>query len=124
LHLRVFRLPSSTPHTVLHKAATLADGTDVPSDIGPDHLASTTAAMVATAKDAVKTVKASPAMKKRSVDVIDEIRENKKVSKSMLASSPSELRHDFTFSFAITHTVSIAQLRLRPYAQPGIRCVC
>jgi hypothetical protein len=42
------------------------------------------------------------------VDVVDETKENQKVSKSMLASSPFELKRDFAFSFAITYAVSIA----------------
>jgi hypothetical protein len=77
--------------------------------VGPGRLASTTSAVVGTAQDEMMTVQeTSPATKKRSVDVAYEAKEDKKLSKSMSASSPSELRRDATDSFAITHAVSIA----------------
>jgi hypothetical protein len=68
------------------------EGTNIPNLIGLGQLALTTSAEVDTAKEAVKTVKkASPTMKKGSLDVADETKEDKKVSKSVSTSNPSEL---------------------------------
>jgi hypothetical protein len=98
-------------HTMPRKAALSAEATDIPSLIGPVLLASTTSAMVDTAKDAVKTVKkAFPATRRRPGDVSDESEEAKRVSMLMSTPSPSDLRHDCAFLFVIARAVSIARL--------------
>jgi hypothetical protein len=58
----------------------------------PARLASITSPAIHTAQDAVQTVKkASPATKKRSGNLSDEVREANNVSKAMSTSTPSDL---------------------------------
>jgi hypothetical protein len=76
------------------KAAPPAEGTDIPEPRRSGRLASTTSAVVDTAKDAVKTVKkATAASKKRSgdVDEDEDVKEAKKVSNRCGHTVPSSL---------------------------------